>query len=84
MDFQTILPEMISIGVILFFGTVLSIGVILYQRKDYYTIKKDIYDALHEEAELHQGDEKNETVGDDRINERDDVEDTDLAEKHKE
>ena len=81
MDFQTILPEMISIGVILFFGTVLSIGVILHLRKGYYTIKKDIYDALHEEAELHQGDEKNETNGDDRINQRDDVENTNLAKK---
>ena len=79
MDFKAILPEIISVGVVLLFGTVISIGVILHLRKLYYTIKSDIYEALRNEAMVHQGDEKHETDGDDRINQRDDVENTNLA-----
>ena len=61
MDFQAILPEIISVGVVLLFGTVISIGVILHLRKLYYSIKSDIYEALRNEAMVHQGDEKHET-----------------------
>lgn len=66
MILEGILPEFVASGIVILFGTVLTIGILFHIRSGYHQIKKDILDVLKQENEL-EGAVTNETGGDDRV-----------------